>query len=241
LILLWVKAEQKSPGRFDVPNWDQESQKQIREALKTLGATLPDLKHAGGKNEVDPVRHLIATAWGGNPDKDAIYLNISAPMNDGKTTYKLNVDRVPVDAFWSITVYNAEGHLQLNPLNRYNLNSITAQKDADGSITVQFGGCDGKAPNCLPIMSGWNYIVRLSPLRQSRRQLKKTTASPRFPSFLELGTAVATGIPTSSMFRRLCLSSDLGSDDFPGHNDFDAAILLATFARAVVCHRIAQT
>ena len=35
------------------------------------------------------------------------------------------------------------------------------KKDADGSVTVQFGGCDGKTPNCLPIMPGWNYIVRL--------------------------------------------------------------------------------
>jgi hypothetical protein len=24
-----------------------------------------------------------------------------------------------------------------------------------------FGGCDGKIPNCLPIMNGWNYTVRL--------------------------------------------------------------------------------
>jgi hypothetical protein len=26
---------------------------------------------------------------------------------------------------------------------------------------VQFGGCDGKIPNCLPIMKDWNYMVRL--------------------------------------------------------------------------------
>jgi hypothetical protein len=32
---------------------------------------------------------------------------------------------------------------------------------SDGSVTVQFGACDGKIPNCLPIMSGWNYTVRL--------------------------------------------------------------------------------
>ena len=31
----------------------------------------------------------------------------------------------------------------------------------DGSTTIQFGGCDGKIPNCLPIMAGWNYTVRL--------------------------------------------------------------------------------
>ena len=159
-----VRAEQNSPGRFEVPNWDQRSQKQIREALKTLGATLPDLRHAfGAQGQVDPIRHLIATAtaWGGNPDKDAIYLNATPAKNDGKTIYTLKVGAVPVDAFWSITVYNAQGYLQPNPQNRYNLNSITAQKNTDGSITVQFGGCDAKAPNCLPILAGWNYMVRL--------------------------------------------------------------------------------
>ena len=34
-------------------------------------------------------------------------------------------------------------------------------KESDGSVNVQFGGCDGKIPNCLPIMDGWNYMVRL--------------------------------------------------------------------------------
>jgi hypothetical protein len=38
---------------------------------------------------------------------------------------------------------------------------LTAKKDTDGSVSVQFGGCEGKVPNCLPIMPGWNYIVRL--------------------------------------------------------------------------------
>src|SRR5262249_15411572 len=38
-----VKVSQKSPGLFEVPNWDHESQKKVREALKTLGAVLPDL------------------------------------------------------------------------------------------------------------------------------------------------------------------------------------------------------
>ena len=27
--------------------------------------------------------------------------------------------------------------------------------------TIQFGGCDGKISNCLPIMNGWSYTVRL--------------------------------------------------------------------------------
>jgi hypothetical protein len=47
------------------------------------------------------------------------------------------------------------------PLRAYSINSVTAKKAEDGSVAVQFGGCDGKVPNCLPIMEDWNYIVRL--------------------------------------------------------------------------------
>jgi hypothetical protein len=28
-------------------------------------------------------------------------------------------------------------------------------------VDVRFGGCDGKIPNCLVTMPGWNYTVRL--------------------------------------------------------------------------------
>jgi hypothetical protein len=117
----------------------------------------------GPKSEVDPVRHLIGAAggWGGNPDKEATYLTVFPSKNDGKTVYRLDVKDVPVDGFWSISVYNAQGFFQLNPLNAYSLNNITARKNADGSVPVQFGDCDGKVPNCLPITAGWNYVVRL--------------------------------------------------------------------------------
>jgi hypothetical protein len=159
-----IKISQKSVGKFDIPNWDQVSQKKVRDALLVLASTIPDFSHAfGTKTEVDPIRHLIGTAagWGGNPDKDATYLNITPAKNDGATVYKLNVKNVPVEAFWSISVYNAEGYFQKNEYNAYSVNSITGKKGSDGSVTVQFGGCDGKIPNCLPITKGWNYTVRL--------------------------------------------------------------------------------
>ena len=68
---------------------------------------------------------------------------------------------MPVDGFWSISLYNAEGYYEKNAYDAYTLNNITAKKDADGSMTIRFGGCDGNIPNCLPIMKGWNYMVRL--------------------------------------------------------------------------------
>lgn len=160
-----IKVEQPGgPGRFEVPNWGAASQKKVEDALAVLGATLPDWRNAAGsKREVDPVRHLIVTAtgWGLNPDRDAIYLNIEPIKNDGETIYKLNVKDVPVDGFWSVSVYNSAGYFVPNKLNAYTLNDVTAVKGSDGLVAVQFGGCDGKIPNCLPTMSGWNYMVRL--------------------------------------------------------------------------------
>jgi hypothetical protein len=158
------KINQANPGKFEVPDWDQASQRKVRDALLILGSTIPDFKNAfGTKEQVDPIRHLVGTAlgWGGNPDKDATYLNVNPPKNDGKTVHRLTVKDVPVDGFWSISLYNKEGYFQANPQNAYSLNNLTAKKDADGSYTVQFGGDAAKTPNVLPIMPGWNYTVRL--------------------------------------------------------------------------------
>ena len=68
---------------------------------------------------------------------------------------------MPVDGFWSISRYDAAGYFVENPFNAYSVNNITAAKGADGSVDIQFGGCDGKLANCLPIEAGWNYTVRL--------------------------------------------------------------------------------
>jgi hypothetical protein len=86
---------------------------------------------------------------------------ITPKNNDGKTIYKLDVKGVPVDGFWSISVYNPKGYFEKKPYNAYSLNNVTAHKNEDGSIGVQFGGYDGKITNCLPTMEGWNYTVRL--------------------------------------------------------------------------------
>lgn len=153
------------PGKFEVPAWDQASQKKVRDLLIALSDTLPDKNRMfGTRAEVDPVRFLLgaASAWGGNPDKEAVYLNVVPEKNDGRTVYALKVPAsVPVDGFWSVSLYNKDGFFEKNELDAYSLNNITAKKNADGSFDIQFGGCDGKIPNCLPITAGWNYMVRL--------------------------------------------------------------------------------
>ncbi|WP_035603683.1 DUF1254 domain-containing protein [Haloferula sp. BvORR071] len=159
-----IKASQKDAGSFEVPKWDAVSQKKVRDALLVLSSTEIGFSKAfGKKGEVDPIRHLLGTAagWGGNPDKDATYLNFTPAKNDGKTAYKLVVKEVPVDAFWSISVYNKEGYFEKNSENSYSINDITAKKAEDGSVKVQFGGEPDGASNHIPITPGWNYTVRL--------------------------------------------------------------------------------
>ena len=146
---------------FVLPEYDAASYKATRDAILVLSAGLPNLNNAFGKQgEVEPVRHLLGTAygWGGLPDAEARYLNIDPGLPVGE--YELTVRDVPVDGFWSISLYNAEGFFQENPEGLYSVNSVTGTQNEDGSYTVRFGG-DTSLPNTLPIMDGWNYIVRL--------------------------------------------------------------------------------
>lgn len=157
-----IKTKQAAIGKLDLPDWDQAQRQKLHDTLLVLGSFLPD-SHAsfGDKKEVDPVRHLVATAvgWGGNREQDAIYLNVTPKENSGRQAYVLTVKDVPVDAFWSITVYNDKGFYEA-PERAISVNNVTAQKEKDGSIVVHFGGDPGAA-NYLRMMPGWNYIVRL--------------------------------------------------------------------------------
>jgi hypothetical protein len=160
-----IKVSQKETGKLDLPNWDEGGLTDIRNALLALAKHQTSFRGSfGARGQVDPIQHLIGTAagWGGIPDKDAIYASFTPAKNDGKTVYTFNVPKtVPVKAFWSVSVYNPKGFFEKNAYNAYSINDITAKKNADGSVTVQFGGCDGKIPNCLPIVEGWNYTTRL--------------------------------------------------------------------------------
>ncbi len=92
--------------------------------------------------------------------KAAFYEIASVSKNDG-TPHAVTVKDVPVDAFWSVTVHNADGYIEENPLSVYSFNNVTATPNDDGSITINFGGCDDGRVNCLPVSEGWNYAVRM--------------------------------------------------------------------------------
>ena len=155
---------QASVGSFEVPSWDTATHARARDALLALSALGGIRDNRFGKpGEVDTISWLIGTAagWGGNPPADAIYLPGYPPNNDGETTYEVTLRDVPVDGFWSYTVYDAKGVMFENPQKAYSVNNVTATKGADGSYRIRFGGDPASVDNYLAITPGWNYVLRL--------------------------------------------------------------------------------
>ena len=146
------------------------TQGKIREDLadlQAMGGCVGSVR-MGTPKEVDPICHLMATAtgWGLNPPQDAVYDSRYPEPNGGMEVRKITVKDVPVDGFWSISVYNQKGFFEKNKLGSYSINNVTAKPNADGSYTIQFGGCKEQTVNCLVTPPGWNYNVRLYRPRQ---------------------------------------------------------------------------
>jgi len=184
-----VKVQQPGgPGTFEIPDWDPVTHKRVRDALLVLAATIPDsARMFGMPGEVDPIRFLCGASslWGGNRREDAIYLNVTPDENDGKTPYTLTVRDVPVDGFWSVIVYDRDKYIPQNDRKVYSFNNLTAIPNADGSVTIRFANDDAPG-NCIPIVPGWNYTVRLY---KPRREI--LDGSWVFPEAIPLSSAPA--------------------------------------------------
>ena len=163
-----IKITAGSEQAFVLPDYDKASYKATLGAILDLAKGLKRYTETfGSRAEVNPVHFMIGTAsaWGGLPDNAAQYINVQPDLPVGE--YELTVKDVPVKGFWSISLYNAKGYFQQNDLNAYSLNNLTARPNSDGSYTIRFGGCTATTENCLPIMDGWNYAVRMYEPSQS--------------------------------------------------------------------------
>ena len=110
---------------------------------------------------------------GANLPEDAIYpLNLADDTGkplDGANAYTIHFDKgqtPPVNAFWSITLYDPEGFQVANALNRFAVSSwMPFKQNADGSLDLYFQpespGAD-KDANWLPAPKGpFNLTMRL--------------------------------------------------------------------------------
>ncbi len=157
-----IKIEAVSSKPYTHPNYDQESYKATYKALLDLSAGIPNSQRMfGKKDEVSEVRHLLGAAfgWGGLPTYEAVYTTKNQSRSAGE--FQLTVKDVPVDGFWSISIYNKDGYFEKNKFDSYSINSVTAKPNDNGSVTVNFGTNKNGKKNFLYVMDGWNYVVRL--------------------------------------------------------------------------------
>jgi hypothetical protein len=119
-------------------------------------------------------RALVAQlGLGANLPEDAIYpLNLADDTGkplDGASNYTIHFDKgdiPPVEAFWSITLYDSDGFQVANSLNRFAVSSwMPFHTNPDGSLDLYFQnespGADQEA-NWLPAPKGpFNLTMRL--------------------------------------------------------------------------------
>ena len=154
-----LKIEQKDTGSFTPSgNWDMEQVLEMRAKYQKIAQDegITSEVMFGKKGEVPLKEHNAGTAmgWGGFTPERAVYPGI---FPDSTAPQTLTLIDVPAGAFWSATVYDAEGYPQGDS---YNINSAFAVANEDGSYTIRFGG-DKNAVNYLDVFEGWNITLRI--------------------------------------------------------------------------------
>lgn len=157
-----IIIESASAKAYTYPAYDPVSFTETTETLLKLGKGIKDnSKAAGTKQQVDPIKQLLLSAYGFGtiPESESVQINVEPNLPSDKA-YVLTVKDVPVDGFWSLAMYNRDGYFEENQYNSYGFGDRTAKKNADGSVTLHFGGSPDSI-NYIPLTEGWNYVVRL--------------------------------------------------------------------------------
>jgi len=189
-IIAQMKKIGIEPGKsFDISKLDPAVQKALssapEDAQKLMSWKVPTLARVANDWSLNTdtmgvygnyyLKRAIVSqvGLGANLVEDAIYpLNLgdeSGKPLDGANKYTITFDKgaaPPVDAFWSITLYDPEGFQVGNSLNRFAVSSWMPFKyNADGSLDIYFQNESpgkGKEANWLPAPKGpFNLTMRL--------------------------------------------------------------------------------
>ena len=189
-IRITVTAPEKA--QLNLPSYQTKSLDTTREPLIQLFQTESKDEMFGVEADVNPISHVIGAAggWGGLPRNRATYESHTVENNDGETEYYIVVPaNVPVNGFWSITVYNEVG-LFFHRIECSNKNQFNTVREADGSTIIHFSN-DKKRKNNINIKKGWNYTVRMYDPRPPI--LSRKWKFPKATPFVNAGLRLLVG------------------------------------------------
>lgn len=156
-----VEFEVNAAEPHEMPDYDMEQLVALRDELAAEAAELGSLNNmSGARGTVDEHMHMLGTAagWGLLPDANARYLSYG--QEDGQGCFHATYSVPPFNepGFFSITMYDADGWIfsDLANLNEYNI-----EFNDDGTFDAYFGECGDDAKNNLPIVDGWNFLMRV--------------------------------------------------------------------------------
>lgn len=170
----FAKLGIKAGGKFRLSDFNPATQKAINEGIAAGQKLVQETKRGESVNGWDitldmgryGTNYPYRAAWtfygvGGNLAEDAVYpfaeKDADGKPLDAANKYRLHFTKEqipPVNAFWSITMYDSDVYLVPNALNRFSLGDRSGLKfDEDGSLTIdlqsQSPGQDKEA-NWLP-------------------------------------------------------------------------------------------
>jgi hypothetical protein len=179
-----IPGQPFDPGKLD-PGVAKALQGAVPAAIATLqgkakemgtavnGWRIPKMNVGAFGTDYDTRAFLALIALGANLPADSLYpttfVDGEGKFLDGANRYVLHFDAAltpPVNAFWSVTMYNPQSFFVDNPLNRYAISSwMPLHRNADGSLDIcvqhDSPGADKEA-NWLPAPAGhFNITMRM--------------------------------------------------------------------------------